>query len=94
MIEYFRKLNIVVCRFVHIFMPIKREAGEIPARSRRCDGETLQIIATGRLGRHEELMNLSQKTCLQTTPETLRAIGEVYDLRNCNEQQPLNLCVG
>jgi len=70
-------------------MPIKREAGEIPARSRRCDGETLQIIATGRLGRHEELMNLSQKTCLQTTPETLRAIGEVYDLRKLQTNSSL-----
>jgi hypothetical protein len=60
----FRQLNTVVYRFVHICMQINREAGEIPARSRRCEGEALQIIATGKLGRYEELMNLSQKTCL------------------------------
>jgi len=46
-IEYFRKLNIVVCRFVHIFMPIKREAGEIPARSRRCDGRLFRLLPLG-----------------------------------------------
>jgi len=32
---------------VHIFMPIKREAGEIPARSRRCDGRLFRLLPLG-----------------------------------------------
>jgi len=44
---------------------LKREAGENPARSRRCNGEAVQKLHWGAspLGRIGELMNQSQKTC-------------------------------
>ena len=57
---------------------LKKEAGVIPARSRRCDGEMFREKATGfNPGRRESLLNQSQKTCLYFIPTALRAIGEV-----------------
>jgi len=43
---------------------VKKEAGVIPARSRRCDGEMFRKGHWFSLGRCETLMIQSQKTCL------------------------------
>jgi hypothetical protein len=48
---------------------VKREAGEIPARSRRCIGEIFQTIHWLLPGRVEKFRIRSQKTCHIATPE-------------------------
>jgi len=52
------------------------EAGVIPARSRRCNGEDF-TIPLDNTGKGENSMNQSQKTCLYLYTKTLRAIGGV-----------------
>jgi len=76
-------MNIVVCRFVHIFMPIKGKQVRFLHGPPLWWGDSSDYChwETGKAWRVDEPK--SEDLPADNTPETLRAIGEVYDLRNC-----------
>jgi len=59
------KLNTKYFRYQGLRILVKREAGAIPAWSRRCDGEMFHEGHWLIPGRYETLMIQSQKTCLK-----------------------------